>query len=389
MPGSDAPGLYVHVPFCSAICPYCDFAVRRDDAGRRAAYVRSLQREVALWSGAEHGFGVFNTLYFGGGTPSLLEGRQLAAILDAIRDGLALAPGVRVFLEANPEDVDATSLRAWRELGVSFLSLGVQAFDDGALAFLGRRHSAEDARRAVALALEAGFETVSLDLIYGLPDHQPSAWRRTLDQAAALGPQHLSCYQLTIEPATPFGKARRRGELKPLADDAQGELFLLTREHLARHGYAGYEVSNFARTPAHRSRHNRKYWQHVPYLGLGPSACSFDGRCRWWNERSLARWQHRLAAGERPLAGSETLSDAELALETLMLSLRTSGGVDLAAFQKRFGIDLEARNAARIARWHRDGLLEPVAGRLVLTHRGLAIADGLTSSLEITCPQPD
>lgn len=392
--GTEAAGLYLHVPFCSAICPYCDFAVRRDDAARREAYVGAVEREAELaaerWRhlttgvpGAER----FDTLYLGGGTPSLLEPRQLERVLAALRRALPLAPGAHLSLEANPEDVDAEHLATWRGLGVDFLSLGVQALDDDALAFFGRRHTARQAEEAITLALEAGFPTVNVDLIYALPGVESGArtrfWHHTLDRAAALGPQHLSCYGLEIHPRTSFGKRQARGELHPLDDDRHGELFLATHRRLAELGYEGYEVSNFARSPEHRSRHNRKYWHHVPYLGIGPSAHSFAGRRRWWNEPLVPRWQKRVAAGEAPVAGEETLEPADLALEALMLGLRTRDGVDLDALERRYGIDLGARNHRRLAELEARGLLRIVGRRLIPTLEGLAVADGLAAGLDV------
>ena len=390
---ADRPGLYVHVPFCSAVCPYCDFAVTVGGPRSRRLWREALLVEIELagetagataaepWAGP----GASDTVYLGGGTPSALDPEDLAAVLAALGRRLGIRPeraegdgGARVFLEANPEDVTAERLAAWRELGVAVVSLGVQSFDAAALAFLGRRHEPERSRSAVELALAAGFRTVSLDLIYGLPGQDEAAWRRELDAAVALGPDHLSCYQLTVEPATPFGRRRDRGELAELPEPAQAALFRLTHERLADAGWPAYEVSSFARAPRHRSRHNRKYWRHTPYLGLGPSAHSFDGsRRRWWNERRLAAWRARIERGERPVAGDETLGEEELALEALMLGLRTAAGIDLAGFRARHGVDLPAANCELVRRLEGEGLATVEAGRFALTLDGLALADGL------------
>ncbi len=384
-----APGLYLHVPFCSAICPYCDFAVLTGGRERRARFVAHLLAEAELWAGAPGSpLAGFDTVYLGGGTPSALLPEELGRILAAARERLGAAPDAWVSLEANPEDVTAGALRAWREIGVRTLSLGVQSFDPQALAFLGRRHDARQARAAVALALAAGFDTVSIDLIYGLPEGAPgaglAAWRRTLEEAVRLAPQHVSCYQLTIHEGTPFGFRQAGGALAELPEPAQAELFTFTHRFLAAAGWPAYEVSSFARAPAHRSRHNRKYWDHTPYLGLGPSAHSFDGRRRWWNERKLAGWDKKVAAGERPIAGEEALDDAALALEALMLGLRTVEGVDLAALRARYGINLQVGNRQLLERLAAEGLLELSAGRLRPTLAGLAIADGLARSFELT-----
>src|SRR5436305_3583048 len=342
------PGLYLHVPFCSAICPYCDFAVLTGGAAARARFVEHLLAEIRMWGEAEAGFEPFDTIYFGGGTPSALAPEELARILAALRQHLPIHDDAWIFFEANPEDVTVESARAWRELGVRTLSLGIQSFDAAALRFLGRRHDPVAARQSVETARAAGFDTVSIDLIYGLPEQTPEAWQRTLATAVALAPDHLSCCQLTIHEGTPFGSRLARGKLAELPEPAQADLFLLTHRFLRDAGYPGYEVSNFASVPDHRSRHNAKYWDHTPYLGLGPSAHSFAGNRRWWNERKLKPYQARLAAGERPVAGSEELTANDLALEALMLGFRTAAGVDLGRLRERYDLDLAATNGPLI-----------------------------------------
>ena len=259
---SHSPGLYVHVPFCSAICPYCDFAVLTGDAARRGRYVEHLLQELD----ARTELSGFDTLYFGGGTPSLLGADDLRRI----RERAPLAESCRIYLEANPEDVSPESVASWRELGVDTLSLGVQAFDDDALSFLGRRHTAAEAHAAVETARDSGFDTVSIDMIFGLPNQPTSVWRASLERAIAHQPDHISCYQLTIHDGTLFGRRRDEGDLDEMPSDAQAELFRETHRMLADSGYEGYEVSNFARGVEHRSKHNQKYWDHTPYLGVGP-----------------------------------------------------------------------------------------------------------------------
>jgi oxygen-independent coproporphyrinogen-3 oxidase len=284
----------------------------------------------------------------------------------------------RLFFEANPEDVTAASAAAWRCLGVATVSLGVQSFESEPLAFLGRRHDPAGARQAVEAARAAGFDTVSVDLIYGWPGQTAERWRRDLEAAVALAPDHLSCYQLTVEPRTAFGHRRARGTLVEMPDDEQAALFRLTHTLLADAGYPAYEVSSFARGPEHRSRHNTKYWRHAPYLGLGPSAHSFDGAARrWWNERRLAPWRAAVGAGRLPWGGEEQLDRGQLALESLMLGLRTAEGIELAAFRRRYGIDLAAANADWIAQLAADGLARLDGTRLTLTLDGLVVADGL------------
>ncbi len=380
---SDEPlaGLYLHIPFCSAICPYCDFAVLVGGHERQQRFVESLLSEVALYGDAE--LGLVDTIYLGGGTPSMLSPDDLARIFETLRQTFNTTPDVRITLEANPEDVTTASLAAWRGLGIATLSLGIQSFHPDELRFLGRRHTAEDARRSVELAMAAGFDSVSVDLIFGLPDQDIDTLRLNLDQAAALAPDHISSYELEIHPRTTFGKLQARGEFRELGNTQQAELFLLTHRALAEAGYPAYEVSNFARHPRHQSRHNQKYWRHVPYLGLGPSAHSFDGLQRWWNERHLATWQRKTREGQRPVAGRETLSAQDLALETLMLSLRTTAGLDLRRFEERFGFELVTHNRALVEQLDQDGLLRLSDNHLSPTLEGFAVADGLAAAFTL------
>jgi oxygen-independent coproporphyrinogen-3 oxidase len=282
-------------------------------------------------------------------------------------------------------------------LGARTLSLGVQSFSDEGLRFLGRRHSGRQAQAAVETALAAGFDTVSIDLIFGWPGQGAEDWRRELATAASLEPQHLSCYQLTIHPGTRFGVQARRGRLAELPEDDQATLFELTHRFLADAGWPAYEVSNFARNPAHQSRHNRKYWDHTPYLGLGPSAhslaaadASWPAR-RWWNERRTPRWESRLAAGERPVEAEELLGLQDLAAEALLLGLRTTAGISLDGFRARYGVDLLAANGPLVARLVEESRLEvradPESGRwLVPTVSGLAVADGLAAAFDLSVP---
>jgi oxygen-independent coproporphyrinogen-3 oxidase len=396
-----APGLYLHIPFCSAICPYCDFSVLKAGAAARRRFVEHLVAEVPLAGCQWKDPRPFDTVYLGGGTPSQLPPEALARVLAACASHLALAKPW-IFLEANPEDVTPTVCAAWRRLGVRTLSLGVQSFSDESLRFLGRRHTAETALAAVETALAAGFDTVSLDLIFGLPGQTPQAWRRELAVAAAHGPGHLSCYQLTIHPRTRFGIAAKRGQLSELPEDEQAALFELTHRFLADAGFTAYEVSNFARAREHESRHNRKYWDHTPYLGLGPSAHSLavvqEGAAapsarRWWNELRTPRWEGRVAAGERPVEAEESLDAAALATEAVMLGLRTAAGIDLDAFTARYNVDLLATNDVLVARLVDEGRLVVGAGphggrRLVPTVSGLAVADGVAAAFDVAVGYP-
>jgi oxygen-independent coproporphyrinogen-3 oxidase len=364
----------------------------------RQRFASRLACEVSLAAPAWSDPRPFDTVYFGGGTPSQLSADDLARVLDACRTHFSFAtPAPWIFLEANPEDVTSEACAEWRALGVRTLSLGVQSFSDESLRFLGRRHSGRQAQAAVETALAAGFDTVSIDLIFGLRGQTAEDWRLDLATTASLQPQHVSCYQLTIHPRTRFGVQAKHGQLAELPEDEQAALFDLTHRVLADAGFSAYEVSNFARGQAHQSRHNRKYWDHTPYLGLGPSAHSLAAAeaClparRWWNERGTPRWEKRLSAGERPIEGQEVLGPKELAEEALLLGLRTTAGIDLDRFRARFGIDLLAANDALVARLVDESRMvvraDGEGGRwLVPTLSGLAIADGLAAAFDLSLP---
>jgi oxygen-independent coproporphyrinogen-3 oxidase len=367
-------GLYLHIPFCSRVCPYCDFAVRTGDRARRRRFVDHLLAEIELHDGQSLRF---DTIYFGGGTPSSLLPEDIGRIIEAVRRLFRFEGDVRLFLEVNPEDVTAVTATAWRGLGIHTLSLGIQALNEPGLKFLGRRHEVEQALRSVDTARDAGFDSISIDLIYALPGQSASDWRAELDRALALPVQHFSCYQLTINPRTRFSLLEKRGELARPSMEEQAELFRLTHRHLNDAGMQGYEVSQFAGAPEHRSRHNLKYWNHTPYLGLGPAAHSFhDGR-RWWNHRRTDPWQEAVLQGSLPVEGEERLDTGALVLEALMTGLRTYAGVDLSGLRSRWGVDLQAANRALIERLHDEGLIALEDGRLVPTLEGLALADAI------------
>ena len=365
-------GLYLHVPFCARVCPYCDFAVRTGDAEKKRAYVETLLAEIDLWADWPL---AFDTIYFGGGTPSSLEPDDLERIVARVRERFCMADDPWIFLEANPEDVTVDNVAAWKRFGLRTLSLGVQSFDADELAFLGRTHTPDRAREAIAIGRDAGFHTVAIDLIYGLPDQSTDTWHRRIDTALETQPDHLSCYQLTIKAGTRFGLLEKRGDLTQLHDRGQADVFRATHEHLNAAGYTGYEVSSFAIGDEHRSRHNRKYWDHTPYLGLGPSAHSYNDDRRWWNLRKMQDWQQRVEQGKPPVESEETLSPRERLLETVMMGLRTYRGIDDAG--------LVAHNAELVERLCANGLIKRVGSRLIPTLDGLAVADSLAAMFRL------
>ncbi|MEE9392457.1 MAG: radical SAM family heme chaperone HemW [Planctomycetota bacterium] len=368
-------GLYVHIPFCSAICPYCDFAVVRDSPSGRSQYLSLIEREVSLLAASWET--EIETVYFGGGTPSALSPAQFATLATMLRERLPIAPDARWHLEANPEDIEEQRIAAWRAEDVTFLSLGMQSFSDSKLKFLGRRHRGEDAQKALACAQAGGFETVSVDLIFGLPQNRGEDLDLSLEVVDQHEVDHVSLYQLTFHEGTPFDQRRQSGGLVELDNDRQADLYLELLEQLGRCGLTPYEVSNLARSQQHQSRHNRKYWRRDPYLGVGLGAHSFDGQRRWWNVRDWKGYVARLEDGQLPQEEIETLTSEEARQETIMLALRTTAGLDLDQLKRDFGFDLAAQRPRAYEQWRQSGHLIQDGVILRPQLHGLLVADAI------------
>jgi putative oxygen-independent coproporphyrinogen III oxidase len=349
-------GVYFHVPYCVARCDYCDFAVTL--VGDRRGWAPAALAELRLSPSDRQ----VDTVFFGGGTPTLVPPEDLGAVLRAID----LAPGAEVTVEANPETVDPRSLAALRAAGVTRVSIGMQSAAPHVLRALGRTHDAARAPRAAREARAAGFEHVSLDLIYGGPGETDADWRASVEAAVAAAPDHVSAYALTIAPGTRLHARIRRGDLVPPDEDVLADRYLTADALLGEAGFDWYEVSNWARTPDARSRHNLGYWRGGEWLAIGPGAHGSLGARRWWNVRRTADWAALVAAGRRPVKGEEVLDAEQRRLERIMLELRTGDGLDLAAA----GADPAA--AQELAA---DGLLDVRAGVAVLTLRGRLLAD--------------
>jgi oxygen-independent coproporphyrinogen-3 oxidase len=366
-----SPGLYIHVPFCLSKCPYCNFHSTTDlDAVPR--YLEALMREMALFRGT---FSAFDTVYLGGGTPSVLAAPQIASILNGVRRNFDIAKDAEITVECNPADIALPYLDALLNLGVNRLNIGVQSFHNPVLRFLGRRHNAAEALAAVDASLKAGFRNTGIDLIYGVPGQDMDAWLQTLAAAVSFRLPHLSCYQLTVEEHTPLGARVRQGECAAPSEEAQLDFFMTTSSMLAEAGYIHYEVSNFALAESLASRHNRKYWDHTPYLGLGPAAHSFANGKRRWNKSSVTDYCEALEAGLSPAAGEETLSAEDLAFEAVFLGLRTRKGIPEALLCGASGT-LHPKKAL-LDRLLDEGYLERQDGFLRPTRKGMAIADSL------------
>ena len=371
---TDAFGLYVHIPWCRRICPYCDFNVHAATEPPAMAYAAAVESELAAHAADPrwHGRRV-RSVYLGGGTPSLFPPGAIAALLGAVIRCFGLVEDAEVSLEANPGTVSRDRLAGYRDAGVTRISLGAQSFHPAHLATLGRDHAADDTARAVEAARGAGFENVSLDLIFGVPGETTAEWERDLDAAIALRPDHVSAYALTYEPGTPFHAWRENHRIAPVDEDEEAAMAEAAVLRLGAAGLVRYEISSFAR-PGHECRHNLGYWDGSDYLGVGAGAHSFSrepapGR-RWMNERSPARY----LAAARAVASEERLTPAQAEAEFVFTGLRRVAGVDTAAFRERFGTQPEER-FPQIARLIADGLLESSDGRLRLTPRGLVWAD--------------
>ena len=375
-----AAGIYVHLPFCRRKCPYCDFYSTVGDAARRRGFVKALHREMALRAAPEL---AADSLYLGGGTPSLFTPELIAGIIGRARSDFGLTADAEITLEANPGTLSRQRLSAYRRAGVNRINIGGQSFDDRRLAFLGRIHSAAQVHRALDDARTAGFENIGIDLIYGLPGQSPAAWRTDLAAALAAAPAHLSCYMLTYAAGTPLAARRDRGALRPLDDAAVAALFETTAEVLTAGGFVHYEIANFARCadPPHWSRHNRKYWHRAPYLGFGPAAHSFDGTRRTWNAPLLDAYMQALSGGRRPPGGAERLTRDQHMIETIFLGLRQAAGIDIPAFEARFELQFMQLFGPEAAAMAEAGLATIDADRLRLTRSGWLVADAAAARL--------
>ena len=368
-------GLYVHVPFCLRRCGYCAFntyAVEgTDPSGRYASYLDGVRRELDRAAVALAGAPPLGSIYLGGGTPTLLGAHALAQILHAVRQRLDVAPDAEVTVEANPDTVDRRSLGALTACGFDRLSVGMQSADPAVLRLLDRAHEADRAPATVALGRDAGFRSINLDLIAGTPGETADSWRRTVAAALAAGPDHLSVYSLTIEPGTRLAARVRSGALPPPDDGDQADRYLWTDERLRGAGYHWYELSNWARSGEHRSRHNLTYWRNFHWWGIGPGAHSHLAGRRWWNERDPERWARLLADGSDPAAGGEDVDHSASRTEELLLAVRLADGIPTN--------DLDP---AAVATLTGDGLVHALGpDRVVLTTRGRLLADDVVLAL--------
>ena len=360
--------VYVHVPFCARRCSYCDFAIAVRRRVPTDEYVECLTRELALRAPARPDVPV-ESIYLGGGTPSLLGPDGVARVIDLVAKHYPPVAGAEITIEANPDDVDHAAVAGWRRAGVDRVSLGVQSFDDRALAWMHRPHDAAAAIRAAATIRDGGINNWSLDLIFSLPADLGRDWSRDVATALDLEPAHVSLYGLTVEPHTAVARWRDRGSAVEAPEETYEREYLHAHDALSAAGYEHYEVSNYARA-GRRSRHNSGYWSGASYVGLGPAAHGFDGAERRWNEREYAGWVRRVCTGEDPVAGTESLTAENRAAEEVYLGLRTSNGLVL-----RDGEEAYTRS------WIEAGWASLDGRRLRLTRLGWLRLDTLAASL--------
>jgi oxygen-independent coproporphyrinogen-3 oxidase len=374
--------IYIHIPFCQRKCPYCDFNTYAGREGQYDAFVRALAADVRQ-TGAMLGRPTVRTIFLGGGTPTVLAPRHLHGIFEALHDGFDILPEAEITSEANPGAVDASRFETLRTLGVNRLSMGVQSFDDEELRFLGRIHSAKEARSAFALARKVGFENINLDFMFGLPGQAPETWRSTLQTAIELHTEHLSLYSLTVEPDTALAAWVARGQVSAPDPDLAADLYELAQEMLAAAGFLQYEISNWARgplggdlLPRFASRHNVIYWRNEPYLGFGPGAHGWLDGVRRAVMSDVGEYIRRVAAGEPYWSMEEPIPLALEMGETMMMGLRlVRAGVERAAFRKRFGVDVTDAYPEPISSLLAAELIELTPERVRLTPQALLIGN--------------
>jgi oxygen-independent coproporphyrinogen-3 oxidase len=367
-------GLYVHIPFCSAICNYCNFNRGLFEQGLKDRYLAALIREISQSGRGE----AVDTIFFGGGTPSLLDPREIAAVIAACRGAFEVVPGAEITLETNPETSTLERMEGFRAAGVDRISFGVQSFRESELKRLGRIHSADRARSAVREARAAGFENVSLDLMMWLPQQTPADWRESVDALIEVSPEHASLYLLELYPNAPLREDMARAGWSLAPDDDAADMYLWSLARLDAAGYQQYEISNVSR-PGFASRHNLKYWQDGEWLGFGCGAHSTRGGERWKNVSSTEEYIRRLDAGQPVAADRRVLTRDERLEDALFTGLRLADGLDLEAVGRRYGIDVWGRYAAALAPAMDAGLAIRAGGRLRLSRDGMLLANEILS----------
>jgi oxygen-independent coproporphyrinogen-3 oxidase len=372
------PGLYIHVPFCHSKCSYCDF-YSVTSSGYRNRYLKALVKEIKACAAAINTDDVFNSVYIGGGTPSLLKAADLGLILSALRANFNLAKNSEVTLEVNPCTLDENAWQEYIGMGVNRIHIGVQSFLDHELKILGRRHTAAIAEHTFLLARKAGFVNVGIDLMYGIPGQQLSDWKYNLNTGIHLQPEHISAYNLTIEPGTVLAQDIQAGKLHPPDEEMEIAFYLTAEKRLTHAGYLHYEISNYARSAALIAQHNYKYWMHAPYLGFGPSAHSFWNGRRWSNHRSVKQYCLDLQHDRLPVAYQEQLNRSQMMLEHIYMSLRTCRGLNLNRFTELFKCNFLLTYKQVIQKLKQNRLIVVDKEYVTFTTKGMLISDEILS----------
>ncbi len=374
----DSAGMYIHIPFCVQKCGYCDFySITR--LNRIDEFVKALVKEINLVA-TTHSSLTLDTIYLGGGTPSLLNNMQLETIWNSLRRHFKIHPQGEFTIEANPGTLDISKLRFLKKLGLNRLSLGAQSFHTADLSFLERIHTVTDIFENFKAARQAGFDNINIDLITAFQGLSPDQFRNTLQQVITLDCEHISCYTLILEPDTDFYERYKRGEISPISSDQEAKFYELANEILEKAGYNAYEISNFARNSRWYCRHNLKYWNHQPYIGLGPSAHSFMLPYRWKNVRNLSHYLDYLQDDRLPVHQREQLSENSIEFEYIFLHLRLRKGLNKLDYSRRFHKDFEVIYSDKLSQFLSSGLVEQDGNYLRLSKQGWLLADEIVSS---------
>lgn len=370
-------GIYLHIPFCKQACHYCDFHFSTS-MGHKEATIQAIARELELRRDYLQNQEV-KTIYFGGGTPSLLTQAELQLLLQTIKDSFIVSEDAEITLEANPDDLKPEKLQELRAAGINRLSIGLQSFHEPHLRLMNRAHNATESLQCVKDAQAAGFDNITVDLIYGIPAPDHSIWLNDLETLFSLNVQHVSCYALTIEPDTALGRWSKKGKFKPSEDDFTAQQFELLLEQMRRNGFVQYEISNFCQ-PGFESRHNSNYWRGVHYLGVGPSAHSFNGHSRQYNVANNRKYTAAISESIIP-AEIEELTLADQANDYLLTTLRTTWGCDLALLRDKYAYDVQASHGVYLQELQQKDLARIADNVLYLTDKGKLLADQITLDL--------
>lgn len=372
-------GVYFHIPFCKKACHYCNFHFSTS-LQSKTGMVEAILKEIDITRGKNRR--IITSVYFGGGTPSVLLRKELRAIMDEVRKVFTFVPDAEFSFEVNPDDMNDMTVPFWKQQGFNRLSIGIQSFRDQDLEWMNRSHTASQAIQGIELARKAGFTNFSIDLIYGIPGLTDEAWVKNIEQALALEVPHLSAYALTVEPKTALSTMIGQGKKAAVDSEQQARQFMILMDMMENAGYEHYEISNFAR-PGFRSKHNSSYWQGIPYFGFGPGAHSYDGYTRYWNISNNARFMDSILSNNIIPFDKEDLTEMQQLNEYIMTSLRTMEGINMKFMEEKWGVDIASQIKTASYKYGSRGMVSFEGDRIVLTREGKLFADGIASDLFI------